>query len=250
MAPRPERGSVSRSNSSCTPPELRSGTPSQNDDESVGTTVASPALLGVGDAAHELGALPLTHTGDDWNFLVHDLGALFGEHAHELPSAKEMHALPSAADHVPWAHSALRLPPAPLALPVLPEAPKRTARAVSAERPAKQTRVRAQTPRFPTYTPPALLSMDPRPMTPSTGTTSATGAMQAWLLERRALLQKARDDVTKDAARLDADQAAMETLRTRLAERIDTLRRTHGALGDEPPSWDMAALLEQDILCL
>lgn len=250
MAPRPERSSASRSDSSCTPPELHDGTPSQNDDESVSTTVASPALLGIGDAAHELGALPLTHTGEDWNFLVHDLGALFGEHAHELPSTKDIHALPSATNHAPWPPSDLRLPPTPLALPTPTEAPKRTAHAGAAERPAKQTRTRAHAPRIPPYTPPALLSMDPRPMTPSTATTGATGALQAWLLERRALLQKVRDDVTKGAARLDADQEAMETLRTRLAERIDALRRTHGTLSDELPSWDMAALLEQDILCL
>ncbi|WFD02230.1 hypothetical protein MOBT1_000911 [Malassezia obtusa] len=250
MERRREQRSVSRSDGSCTTPELHVGTPSQIDDESVCTTVTTPTpgLLGP-DYEGEPGfaGAPLSRTSDDWDLFVQNM--LFGYHAQLGASGKELHALPSAADQLPWPSGELVLPtPAPAPTPALgPAAPKRTAGESTRARRPKQARARRAETSFPSYTPAGLLSMDPRPLGDGAG---GAESLRTWLLERRALLHKLRDDVTKDMARLDEDQASIAQLRTRLAERIDHLRRTLLTTADAPPTWDMDTLLEQDILCL
>lgn len=108
-----------------------------------------------------------------------------------------------------------------------------------------------------TYQPPMLLPMGPRALAPGPDT------LRAWLLERRALLQKAHDDVTRAAAHLRADEARWTELRAQLAARIGVLRKKQATvvhptalLKDAFEPWgtdDMGSvsdLLEQDILCL
>lgn len=90
--------------------------------------------------------------------------------------------------------------------------------------------------------------------------------LRAWLLERRALLQKAHDDVTKDMAALHQDMARRNELRMRLNARISLLRQRRMASltslamlkpdGEGNELWDsahvssVADLLEQNILYL
>ncbi|WFD43778.1 hypothetical protein MPSI1_002442 [Malassezia psittaci] len=103
-------------------------------------------------------------------------------------------------------------------------------------------------PSHPSYRPIPLLSMDPRQLTYTTEFKQE--ALRTWLLERRALLQKLREDVTKDRVRLQHETACLDGIPARVAERIDTLRRMASTSSDVPPLWDVATLLEQDILCL
>lgn len=73
------------------------------------------------------------------------------------------------------------------------------------------------------YHPPSLLPMEPRPLS---GGMQRTEAVRSWLLERRALLDRAYDDVCKDAASLRQRQAHYAHVRDSLRTRIHELRET------------------------
>lgn len=115
----------------------------------------------------------------------------------------------------------------------------------------------------PSYQVPSLIPMDPHPMPADR---QSSDHLRAWLLERRALLQKAHDDVTKDMAALHQDMARRNELRMRLNARISLLRQRRMASltslamlkpdGEGNELWDsahvssVADLLEQNILYL
>lgn len=87
-------------------------------------------------------------------------------------------------------------------------------------------------------------------------------AVRAWLLERRALLQKVQDDVCRDMASLQRNQAHHAELRDKVGARIRELKE-HRAEAETWPNdndgiWStssasmssVADLLEKNILCL
>ena len=217
------------------------------------------------EADHGFATLRMSHTHDDWDVLAQDIGVLFGDaYTFPPPTAKDLHALPSAAGHLAWPGAGLSLPGTPdtsassmwlgssasssdsPGTAPMKRSPSEGARA-KRPRPAK---VRPA-PAVPAYSPPTLIPMAPRMLSAP----PSTDALRAWLLERRALLQKTRDDVTKDMARLDDDEKAWAQLRVRLGERIEHARRA--APPPDAPSWyvskqlrDMTALLEAGVLLL
>lgn len=114
------------------------------------------------------------------------------------------------------------------------------------------------------YQIPALLPMAPRALPHGA---SDGAALRAWLVERRALLHKAHDDVVRDMAGLQHDKTVRADMRARLTARMHALRqrsldvppapaampmlKTHGGeFWDPTPVSSMADLLEQNILYL
>lgn len=109
------------------------------------------------------------------------------------------------------------------------------------------------------YEAPNLLPMDPRPMAEDL---PRRDAVRAWLLERRALLQKVQDDVCRDMAGLQRNQAHHAELRDKLGARIMELKERHTEEemwpNDDDEIWStssapmssVADLLEKNILCL
>lgn len=244
MGSRREQRSLSRSDGSCTTPELLAGSSSQFEEESVATTVNTPMLVTEGD--QDALGVDLAHTDPDWDVFAHDMGAFLSEHTQPSTSFKEARTLPSAANTLPWQGSPLSLASTPQPAPAW-LGPSRRA-SCEAERPkrAKQPRTRPPERTLPTYAPPALLAMDPHPLPQG----PRSEALRAWLLERRALLQKTHEDISRDMTRLENDRAALAQLHTRVTQRVEHLRRTLLASPETQPVYDMAALLEQDILCL
>lgn len=109
------------------------------------------------------------------------------------------------------------------------------------------------------YEAPNLLPMEPRPMAEDL---PQRDAVRAWLLERRALLQKVQDDVCRDMASLQRNQAHHAELRDKVGARIRELKE-HRAEAETWPNdndgiWStssasmssVADLLEKNILCL
>ena len=106
---------------------------------------------------------------------------------------------------------------------------------------------------------PNLLPMEPRPMAENL---PRRDAVRAWLLERRALLQKVQDDVCRDMAGLRRNQAYHAELRDKVGARIRELKehRTEAEVWpiDDDGIWStssapmssVADLLEKNILCL
>lgn len=263
---RTQRSRTRSEGSSCPTPELSLDRSFHLDDESVGTPAGTPATVHdetEGESAYF--APPMTYPSEEWDALVQDIDLLFDDERPSLPPAKDLADLPPVAS-LSWRSNALSLPgtpdtsmtPAWAHIPTLPKPTTLTKRALDeASGPCKKWRADEgagpSTFTIPAYTPPALPNVIPRalPSNPDTST------VRAWLVERQAVLQKTHRDLVRDAARLEADQAAWSSIETRLADHVAYLRRTHPTVASSSETWtsseqipDLAALLEQDILYL
>ena len=216
-------------------PELDGSNLTQSDEQSRRCTPA-PARCSA--------ALP----GGDWDTLVQDLHMLY---PHQDPDSIAAAASDGTAEKrdfqlqadVPTSDwiSSFTDTPALLTHVNDTQSMKRTAADDSSSamlelcQPAKRQRVRpigARPILASGYQVPALLPMNPRAIS---NDMKKPAAVRAWLLERRALLQKAHDDVYKDMTGLKSDQAHYAELRKLLSDRICTLRKRRGQTISDVP---------------